>query len=105
MKKEVSINGIKELDEEEQSIVNNLVEKKLKKLERKIKEDFSLSALIKAYEKEGTQKKYSVDFTLKIGKVYFKSKDTDWNLTKAVKNGLIKIETEIEHKFHLSDQK
>ena len=62
MEKNIRINGIKELTEKEQSIVNNLVNKKLDKIERQLKNDFDLTALVKAYEKEGKQKKYSVDY-------------------------------------------
>ncbi len=105
MTNEIKINGIKELNEEEQSIVNKIVNHKLEKIERQIKNDFSLTALVKAYEKDGKQKKYSVDFTLQIGKHYLKSKDTDWELAKALNKGLEKIQTEIEHKLHVSDQK
>ncbi len=105
MKKELEINGINQLTEEDQSIVNKLVEKRLNKIERQIKNDFSLNVLIKEYEKDGKSKKYSVDFTLRVGNKYFKSKDTDWKLSNAVNSSLDKLQTEIEHKFHVSEQK
>ena len=104
MPEKITIKGIENLNEKEKSIVQNLVNKRFLKIERQTKNETSIKVVVKEYEKEGNRKKYSVDLTVQSANNHFKSKDAGWDLAKSLNKALDKIQTEVEHKLHTSDQ-
>ena len=100
----ITIKGIDQLSEKERSIVKNLVNKRFDKIERETRNETSIKVVVKEYDKEGKRKKYSVDITVTSATKRYKSKEAGWDLAKALNKSLDKVQTEIEHKLHSSDQ-
>lgn len=98
----------KKLDEKEKLELDKLVNEYYEKIKRELGEDFLLDMQVKVYskcEKEGKcgKKKYSLNVKVE-NSIVIKSNAYDWNLAKAVHKALNKIMSEIEHKFHVSEQ-
>lgn len=90
----VSISGIHEEDEMVRGNVNGEVSKALGKLVRVMEvTDFSMH--VRKYHKEGNKAKYSVHGKVMTGDGEFFAEDFAWELEKAVKGVLDKIEKEM----------
>ena len=100
----IEVKGIESLGEQEKATVNNLFDSYYIKIQRKIKSPLSLKIHIKEYNKEGKRKKYSINAeAISSGKI-FKANSDDWNLTATIHEVFGKLLTQVEHKFHSSDQ-
>ena len=96
-----------ELTDKESLELNAFVNEYYEKIKRELKKEIVVDLNIKIYEKCGKDKcskrKYSLNLKV-INSVVFKSNSYDWNLAKAVHKAFNKIMSEIEHKFHVSNQ-
>lgn len=102
--KEVEIKGSEKLTKEEQEIANKILNNFHPKIQRIVKAPLSLKLYVKEYEKDGKGKKYSTNLEIRFSGKKMTSSSFDYNLSKAIRDSLTKIENEIEHKFHSSEQ-
>lgn len=105
MSPEVEIIGLDLLNESEKNDANRLIEEGFKKLKRKLKESSRLKIRIKVYSPEGNKGKFSLNFELFFGSSHFQADSVDWDFAKSVHMGYEKLGNQVEHKFHVSDQK
>ena len=104
MEEIIKYSGLKELNEDEQIKLKNLVEKEFPKIQRFAKEISSFNINIKVMKKE-TKKRYMINMKLQTpGKLFVtKNKDTekggDWDVTKEVHRELKALIREIEHHY------
>lgn len=101
---QIQVKGIESFDEKEKKTINKLLKDYYKKLQRKIKNDFSLKVYIKEYNKEGKRKKYSINAEVVSSGKTFKANSYEWDLATVIHQVFTKILTQIEHEFHVSDQ-
>jgi len=97
-----------ELSDKESLELNTLVNEYYEKIKRELKKEIVIDLSLKVYEKCGKndecgKRKYSLNLKV-VNSVVFKSNSYDWNLAKAVHKTFNKIMSEIEHKFHVSNQ-
>ncbi len=92
-----------ELSDKERWELDKLVNEYYEKIKRELKKDISLVVHIKDYDKDGKEKKYSINLKI-VNSVVFKSDSDDYNLPKAIHKAFNKVMSEIEHKFHVSNQ-
>lgn len=93
---------IDELSDSDKVIVLDLVEKHFEKLQRKIENVQTLNILIKPSHTEGSTKLYSVETSAVIAQRKFSVDTSDWNLKTSIHDSFNKLETELEHHYHLS---
>ncbi|VVB78217.1 Uncharacterised protein [uncultured archaeon] len=104
----IKIIGLDEKDKTEE--VENLINKDCEKLERKIGEETSLEINIKKYGKVKTNE-FEISARLfcfekaKSSKQFFEANVTERDLVKGIRKIIEKLNTEIEHKMHLSDRR
>lgn len=90
---------LKDLDENESSIVKKVTESLIKKIERGLEESV-LVIHIKTHKAVGKgTKKYSIHARIDSPKVIVRAKAFDWDLAKAIHKLFAKLKNEIEHKF------
>jgi len=102
---EVEIKNIEILTEEEREVTKKILSDYLKKIKRLVKDSPKIKAHIKEYNKEGKQKKFSINIDLHFSGRRLKSDAADWDLAKTLHKCMIKIQNEIEHIFHTSDKR
>ena len=100
----IEIKGIELLDEEEKQIANKLFDGYYPKIERIAKNDLLLKVHIKEYDKDGKKSKYSINAEAIFSGKMLSSSSWDYDLARAIHKSMKKLETEIEHKFHTSEQ-
>ena len=106
MEKKITILPVKNvslLDDEEKKIMDRLLLEYSKRIQRLIKNDIIIEAIIKFYNTEGTRKKYSFHVMVH-GIHYFEADYSDWDLARTIHKTLNKLLNELEHRFHSSDQ-
>ena len=99
----IEIKGLENLDDKEKKIADKLFNEYYNKINRALK-NFKLKIHIKIYDKEGKSKKFSINIESFSSAGFFEGSFADWNLAKTIHNVFNKIETQIEHKLHISDQ-
>jgi hypothetical protein len=105
MSPEIEITGLDQLNESEKKDVDKLIEENYFKLKKRLKESSRLKLRIKVYSPEGNKRKFSLDFDLFFGSSHFHADSVDWDFAKSIHKGYEKLYTQVEHKFHVSDQK
>ena len=93
----VTVSGIEEEDEFTRMIVHEEIQRELKKLDKMIPVS-SFSMHVRKYRKEGKRKKYSIHARMMTAKWDFFADEHEWDLTKATKGVLEKIEKEFIRK-------
>lgn len=104
---EIQIKGVESLSEVERNEAMSILEKGRDKLKRSLMDDFILKLSVKEYSKDGKQgkrKKYSVIAEVS-GAVRLSASSEDWDLKKVLHEVVIKLCTEAEHKYRVSEQK
>ncbi|MCK9568019.1 hypothetical protein M0R72_03635 [Candidatus Pacearchaeota archaeon] len=102
--KEVVIENIEILTPEEKEIAEKILGEYFKKLKRLIKDSPTLKVYIKEYKTEGKGKKFSLNTELSFSGKKLKSESVDWDLTRALHKAMVKLQTELEHKLHVSEK-
>jgi hypothetical protein len=104
----INLKGLEILDEENKNSLNLAIEKHQEKLKWKTKSDFDLKIAIKIHEKnpdnKDKRKKYSISADLNGAVSKFHADSFGWDFNACVKEVFKKLEEEVEHKFHSSDQ-
>jgi len=93
----------------EKDFVNGLLKDYGEKIERKLKEEVSLEVVIKDYGKIKTNQVEVAIRAICSGNAncsnhFFEANVGDRDLGKAIHAALTKLNTEMEHRLHLSDQ-
>lgn len=93
-----------ELSEKENYIIDKLFNEYDLKIQRELKDENVLIEIhIKVHDVSKRQKKFNVHVDV-VNSVRFGATDDDWNLARAIHKVMNKIMSEIEHKFHVSNQ-
>ncbi|MEK6812574.1 MAG: HPF/RaiA family ribosome-associated protein [Nanoarchaeota archaeon] len=91
--------GLEKLARPEKVDVESLAERYAQRLERFFPQpDAELQVHLKRYDQAGARIKYSVHVRVGIGKSG-QAEAVDWDLRKATRSALEKLEKEIKHKF------
>jgi len=93
------------LKEKEKEIANKLLEEYYFKIKRMIKKEFLLKTNFKEYEKDGKKVKYSINAEAIFSGKMINSSSWDYDLARTIHKAMKKIESEIEHKFRVSEQR
>ncbi len=101
---EIETTGLDLLGKDEKGKVKMLLNEYYSKIQRLIKNDLTLKIDLKEYKKEGKAKKYVINTEAILSGKIFNSEGWSWDLERAVHRAMKKIETEIEHKYHVSEQ-
>ncbi len=101
----ITLKGAEQLSEAEKEIVNKLLNEAYPKIQRMLKNDVFLDLIIKEHNKEGKRKRYSLTLDVKSETIHFKAEADDWDFARTLHKIINKVKEEIEHKFHVSEQK
>jgi len=104
----VQIAGIDELKKEEEFQFNKIVNHYYDKVERAIKNDFTLNIKVKHYQRpESNDKNRKVSIQVQVMTSTRKLDATadDWDLNKTLHGVFKNLLNEIEHRFRVSDKK
>ena len=104
----IVIKNIEILSPTEKSKAMTLLEEAHKKAERMLHNEVELILYVKEYKTEGSdtkKKKYSLTLDCKSETKHFKSESVEWDFRRTLHKAIEKLMTEIEHKFHVSEQR
>ncbi len=101
---ELQTKGMELLNEKEKQIADKLLNEYYEKIKRQIKKDFIFRINFKEYDKDGKNKKYSINAEVLASKK-FSASSGDWDFARALHKVMIKLINQIEHDFHSSEQK
>ncbi len=104
---EIEFEGAEELNESERFQLDKIAESYLNKIRRKIKNDFLLRIKLKEYHRDGKKDKahkFSIKAQIKTSTIGIDSEAHDWDLNRTLHAALDKLLSEIEHRFHVSEQ-
>jgi hypothetical protein len=96
---DIEITNVEILTEEERKIIDKLLKEYQLKIQRLTKTPIKLKIDVKEYDKDGKNKKYSINSQAIFSGKVFVSNAWDWDLTRAIRKAMKKIESEAEHKF------
>lgn len=102
MKELVKVNG--DLTSEEMQKVQEISQKNLEKMQKKIHEITGMNIKVKTSHCEGSRKKFSVISSINLGSRKFEANSENWKFIKAVNDSLKGLANEVEHSFHLSNK-
>ena len=100
----IQIIGGEQLDKTEKEDIKRIANEYFTKIQRQLKNIESLIIHIKEYNKQGTRKKFSLHIRAIAPTRIFEADAVEWELHKALYKAFEKLETELEHHFHTSDQ-
>ena len=95
----IEITNIEILTEDEKKIIDKLLKEYEFKIQRLTKTPIRLKVDLKEYNKEGKNRKYSINSQVIFSGKMFVSSAWDWDLTRAIRKAMIKIENEAEHQW------
>lgn len=93
------------LNDKERIIAKKLFNEYYLKVQRLVKNSFSLKVHIKEHEKEGKKRKLSINAKVICSGKVFTANAFDWDLARTIHKVMNKILNEIEHHYHVSEQK
>lgn len=91
--------GLRDLTQEEASLLSTLVEGYKLRLERDIP-DFILVVSVKKHSKKAKQK-YSIHTKLSAPSAVLVSQAFDWDFSRTIHKAMKKLENELQHKFKI----
>lgn len=100
----IETRGLDLLSKEEKAKTKMILNEYYSKIKRLIKNDLTLKIDLKEYKKDGKGKKYSISAEAFLPGKIFNSEAWSWDLERAIHKAMKMIETEIEHKYHVSEQ-
>ena len=100
----IQIVGLELLDKIEKEDIKKLAEEYFIKIQRQLKNIESVVIHIKEYNKEGNRKKFSIHIRAIAPEHIFEADAADWDFKRTIHKVFKKLETELEHHFHGSDQ-
>ena len=103
----LQLSGIEQLSEIEKKEINSIAEKACEKFQRELNNDFILKISIKqsgvVKDNPAKKKKTSVKAELS-GAMLFEASAEEWDLKKVLHMVIQKLDYEIEHKYHSTNQ-
>jgi len=106
---EFQIKGVEGLSEEEKMTINEILSDSYEKIKRRTKTDFIFKIAIKTgskqADKKDKRKHYSIQLGISGATRSFEASSDEWDLRKALHKAVVKLENEVEHAFHASEQK
>ena len=100
----IQIVGLEQLEKSEKDDIKRLVNEHFTKIQRHLKNIEGIVLNIKEYNKEGKRKKFSLHLRAIAPIHIFEADAVDWDLRRTVHKVFEKLENELEHHFHGSDQ-
>ncbi len=105
----LEISGLEQLDAGQKKAAEAIISKGFEKLKRVLKNEVLLLVNVKEYShKKGDSSdmraKYSISAEIKSPTHAFEASDADWELNRALHKIFNKLNSEIEHRFHISEQ-
>ncbi|MBI4116997.1 hypothetical protein HY449_04615 [Candidatus Pacearchaeota archaeon] len=96
--------GFGVLEERDKKDFEKLFNEYSVKIQRKLKNISSSAIHLKEYEKDGLRKKFSVHARIVAPTIIFEADAANWDFKRTLHKVFNKLEQEIEHKFHVSDE-
>lgn len=96
--------GFNSLEEDDLADFQKLFSEYSKKIERKLKKISSFVINVRAYRKSGSRKKFSIHVRVVAPTKIFEAEAHDWDFSRVLHKVFNKLEEEIEHRFHVSDE-
>lgn len=103
MREIINVNG-ENLTAEETEMIQQVSEKTLEKMQKKLQGITRMNIKVKTYHAEGKNKKFSIISALNLGSRKFEANAEDWKIAKALKESLNSLSNEVEHSFHISNK-
>jgi len=106
----LELKGDEQLNENEKFELNKLMDAYNEKIKRATRSEYTLKLAIKKYlkgreDKKDAKARYSLAAELKGESQFFEASAEEWDFNKAVHKLFGKLLTEIEHKYHSSEQR
>ena len=106
----LEIKGEEQLNETEKFELDKLMNSYLEKIKRATRSQYVLKLAIKKYmkgreDKKDAKARYSLAAEMKGESQFFEASSEEWDFNKAVHRLFKKLLTEIEHKYHASEQR
>jgi hypothetical protein len=100
MPKPIQAIGVKQLNDEEKSLISKLAERNFNKLLFKAKKLESVVVHIKTFKTTGKRKKYSIKVKAVCGRLLCESSEaTSWDLATAVHKAFNDAQKQLIHRF------
>ncbi len=107
-KKNIEINGAEILNDAEKETINKITSGAYDKLKRSVKNNFILKVVLKEYSRDKEnlvkRRKFSVHAEISGFSRIFEADDFGWELNKVFHSVFQKLNKELEHEFHVSEQ-
>ena len=87
------------LTKEEREIAKKLLKEYYPKIQRMTKTPIKIKIDMKEYDKDGKNKKYSLNSKIIFSGKMLSSSAWDWDLARAIHKAMNKLENEAEHKW------
>tara|TARA_Y100000310_G_scaffold293646_1_gene323388 strand:- start:267 stop:602 length:336 start_codon:yes stop_codon:yes gene_type:complete len=100
----ISTKGFEVLEEQDKLDFDKLINEYAVKIERKVKNLDNFIIHLKEYKKLGNQKKFSIHVRIADSYKVFEADAADWDFKRTLHKVFNKLDSEIEHRFHTSDQ-
>jgi len=97
--------GGENLTQDEKDLVIKVSEEFSEKLKRYLKKIDLFEVHLKCHKKEGNTKRYILVIKISSDGMDFDTEVEDYDLNEGIRNAMKKIQNEIEHRLHSSDQK
>jgi ribosome-associated translation inhibitor RaiA len=97
--------GTELLGEKDRETANTLLNEYYPKIKRMLKNEISLRVHLKEANVMGKKIRYTLNAKVIAPTQILETSATDWDLARTIHKAMEKIETEIEHKFKVSEQK
>jgi len=94
----IQYHDIHDLEIDEKSIIKNITENYAGKFDRDVRNGV-LIIKVKKYSKRGSKPKYSINSRIEAPNVIASADAHDWDLNRALRKNLNKLEMEIQHKY------
>ncbi|MBT4376876.1 hypothetical protein HOD29_05885 [archaeon] len=100
----IQTKGFDLLGEKDKDYFDKLLNEYSVKIKRKLKNADTFVVCLKGYKMEGKKKKFSVQVRVADSYNVFEANASDWDFRRTLHKVFNKLETEVEHRFHVSDQ-
>jgi ribosome-associated translation inhibitor RaiA len=101
----IETKGFDLLGKEERELAKNILEEYHPKIQRQIKNSLVIKAQLREYKKDSKEKKYSFHIEAIFAGKVISAQAYGLDLSKAIHQAMKKIESEIEKKYKVSEQK
>lgn len=100
----IQTKGFDILEEQDKIYFDKLVNEYSAKIKTKLKNADTFVIRLRGYKVEGRRKKFTIQVRIADSYKIFEANASDWDFRRTLHKVFKKLETEIEHRFHVSDQ-